>query len=60
MAGALVGLAYEGANQFWLGAWTWGDAPLLGLSEPIDKAVVVGVSWGLVPLTVLALEQLVP
>ncbi len=60
MAGALVGLAYEGANHFWLQAWTWSAAPLVGLSQPIDKAALVGASWGMVPVTIVALERIVP
>ncbi len=51
MAGALVGLGYEGLNSFALDAWTWSERPLLGLKRPIDKAAAVGVLWGLVPVT---------
>lgn len=51
MAGALVGLAYEGLNSFSLNAWTWSDKPLAGLKRPIDKAAAVGVLWGFVPVT---------
>lgn len=60
MAGALVGLAYEGANSFALKAWTWSERPLAGLRRPIDKAAAVGVAWGLVPVTAAIIARLVP
>jgi hypothetical protein len=60
MAGALVGLGYEGLNSFALNAWTWSDKPLAGLKRPLDKAAAVGVLWGLVPVTAALAASLVP
>ena len=60
MAGALVGLGYEGLNSFVLNAWTWSEQPLAGLKRPIDKAAAVGVLWGLVPVTAALAASLVP
>ena len=60
MAGALVGLAYEGLNSFCLNAWSWSERPLVGLKRPIDKAAAVGVLWGLVPVTAAIAASLAP
>ena len=58
MAGALIGLAYEGYNHFSLRAWTWPTTPLLGVSRAIDKTALVGVAWGAVPVLIAALAGL--
>ncbi len=50
MTGAVLGIFYEGLNSFVLLAWSWPDRPLLGMARALDKAAVVGVSWGLVPV----------
>jgi len=57
MLGAVVGLIYEGLNEFVVHGWTWSEAPLLGLSRSSDKAAVVGVLWGLAPVTVAILSR---
>jgi hypothetical protein len=57
MLGAVVGLIYEGLNEFVVHGWTWSDAPLLGLTRSRDKAAVVGVLWGLAPVTVAILSR---
>jgi len=58
MLGAVVGLIYEGLNEFVVHGWTWSEAPLLGLTRSSDKAAVVGVLWGLAPVTVAILSRL--
>lgn len=60
MAGALVGLGYEGLNSFKLDAWTWSEHPLAGLKRPIDKAAAVGVLWGFVPVTAAIAASFAP
>ena len=60
MAGALVGLAYEGLNSFCLNAWSWSERPLVGLERPLDKAAAVGVLWGVVPVTAAFAAHFVP
>ena len=57
MLGAVVGLTYEGLNEFVVHGWSWSEAPLLGLSRSHDKAAVVGVLWGLTPVTVAILAR---
>jgi hypothetical protein len=57
MLGAVIGLIYEGLNEFVVHGWTWSDAPLLGLARSRDKAAVVGVLWGLAPVTVAILSH---
>jgi hypothetical protein len=57
MLGAVVGLIYEGLNEFVVHGWSWSDAPLLGLTRSRDKAAVVGVLWGLAPVTVAILSR---
>ncbi len=55
MVGAVIGIAVEGMNEFWLHAWSWSDRPLLGIARSIDKSAFVGFAWGFAPLfTVLA------
>ena len=57
MLGAVVGLIYEGLNEFVVRGWTWPETPLLGLTRSRDKAAVVGVLWGLAPVTVAILSR---
>jgi hypothetical protein len=57
MLGAVVGLIYEGLNEFVVHGWSWSEAPLLGLTRSRDKAAVVGVVWGLAPVTVAILAR---
>jgi hypothetical protein len=52
MLGAVVGLIYEGLNEFVVHGWTWSDAPVFGLTRSSDKAAVVGVLWGFAPVVV--------
>lgn len=59
MIGALLGLAYEGLNEFALHSWAWPETPLLGLRRSIDKAAAVGVAWGAVPVSVQIVARLV-
>jgi len=58
MTGALIGVVYEGLNEFRLRAWSWPDASLLGLTRSIDKAAAVGAAWGLVPVVTAAIARL--
>ena len=57
MLGAVVGLIYEGLNEFVVHGWSWSEAPMLGLTRSRDKAAVVGVLWGLAPVTVAILAR---
>jgi hypothetical protein len=57
MLGAVIGLIYEGLNEFVVHGWTWSDAPLLGLTRSSDKAAAVGVLWGLAPVTAAILSR---
>jgi hypothetical protein len=57
MLGAVVGLIYEGLNEFVVHGWSWSEAPLLGLTRSRDKAAVVGVVWGLAPVAVAVLAR---
>jgi hypothetical protein len=59
MTGAVVGVLYEGLNTYRLHAWSWPETPLFGLRRPIDKAAVVGVSWGFTPVTMLIATRLI-
>ena len=58
MIGALIGVVYEGLNTFALRLWSWPDGNLLGVVRPLDKAALIGVSWGLVPLATAVLSRL--
>jgi hypothetical protein len=57
MLGAVVGLIYEGLNEFVVHGWSWSESPLLGLTRSRDKAAVVGVMWGLAPVAVALLAR---
>jgi hypothetical protein len=59
MLGAVVGLIWEGLNEFVVHGWTWSAAPLLGLTRSRDKAATVGVLWGLAPVMVAILSRAV-
>ena len=58
MVGAVVGIAMEGANEYWLDAWSWTRRPILGISRPIDKAAFIGVMWGFAPVITVAIAHL--
>ena len=58
MVGAVLGILVEGANEFWLHAWSWSHRPLFGIRRSIDKAAVVGVAWGFTPLATVVLARL--
>ena len=57
MLGAVVGLIYEGLNEFVVHGWSWSETPLLGMTRSRDKAAVVGVLWGLTPVIVAILAR---
>jgi len=59
MVGAVIGIAVEGVNEFWLHAWTWSDRPLLGIVRSIDKSAFVGFAWGFAPLCTVLLAHVV-
>ena len=57
MLGGVVGLIYEGLNEFVVHNWSWSKTPLLGLTRSRDKAAVVGVAWGFAPVAVAVLAR---
>jgi len=59
MVGAVVGILFEGLNDYWWHAWTWPDRPFLGIERAIDKAAFIGFAWGFVPVITVALARLV-
>ncbi len=50
MVGAVIGIAVEGLNEFWLHAWSWSERPFIGIVRSIDKAAFTGFAWGFAPL----------
>lgn len=52
MVGAVIGIFYEGLNEYAVHAWRWPDTPLFGLEASRDKAAAIGVAWGAVPALV--------
>lgn len=58
MVGAVVGIAMEGANEYWADAWTWSRKPLIGITRPIDKGAFVGVMWGFAPVVTVVIAHL--
>ena len=58
MVGAVVGIAMEGANEYWLGAWTFGRKPLIGITRSIDKSAFIGVMWGFAPVVTVVIAHL--
>ena len=58
MVGAVVGIAMEGANEYWLDAWFWGRKPIIGITRPIDKAAFIGVMWGFAPVITVVIAHL--
>ncbi len=58
MVGAVVGIAMEGANEYWLGAWSWTPKPIIGITRPIDKAAFIGVMWGFAPVVTVVIAHL--
>ena len=58
MVGAVVGIAIEGANEYWLDLWSWTTKPIIGITRPIDKAAFIGVMWGFAPLVTVVLAHL--
>jgi hypothetical protein len=58
MVGAVVGIAMEGANEYWLGAWSWTTKPIIGITRPIDKAAFIGVMWGFAPVVTVVIAHL--
>ena len=58
MVGAVVGIAMEGANEYWLDAWVWPHKPILGITRPIDKAAFIGVMWGFAPVVTVVIAHL--
>jgi hypothetical protein len=58
MVGAVVGIAMEGANEYWLDAWTWTRKPIIGITRPIDKAAFIGVMWGFAPVVTVVIAHL--
>ncbi len=58
MVGAVVGIAMEGANEYWLDLWSWTRRPILGITRPIDKAAFVGVMWGFAPVVTVVIAHL--
>lgn len=52
MTGAVIGIFYEGLNEYAVHAWSWPDMPLFGLTASRDKAAAIGVAWGAVPALV--------
>jgi hypothetical protein len=57
MLGAVVGVIYEGLNEFVVRGWSWSETPLLGLTGSRDKAALIGVLWGLTPVAVAILAR---
>ncbi len=58
MAGAVVGIAMEGANEYWLQAWSWSHRPIIGITRSIDKAAFVGAMWGFAPVATVIIAHL--
>lgn len=58
MVGAVVGIAMEGANEYWLDAWSWNAKPIIGITRPIDKAAFIGVMWGFAPVVTVVIAHL--
>jgi len=58
MTGAVIGITYEGLNEFRLHSWSWPETSLFGLTRPIDKVALVGVAWGFVPVITQAIAHL--
>lgn len=58
MVGAVVGIAIEGANEYWLDAWYWSKKPILGITRSIDKSAFVGVMWGFAPVVTVVVAHL--
>jgi hypothetical protein len=58
MVGAVVGIAMEGANEYWLDVWSWTSRPIIGITRPIDKAAFVGVMWGFAPVVTVVIAHL--
>ena len=58
MVGAVVGIAMEGANEYWLDVWFWNPKPILGITRPIDKAAFIGVMWGFAPVITVVIAHL--
>jgi len=52
MTEAIAGLCIEALNEFSVHLWSWPDKRWLSLSAPLDKAALVGVAWGCIPVTV--------
>jgi hypothetical protein len=58
MGGAIAGLLVEGLNERRLKAWDWPQGALCGVRRPIDKAALIGVAWGFVPVFTLLVARL--
>lgn len=58
MVGAVVGIALEGVNLYWLGAWSWPRKSIIGITRPIDKAAFIGVMWGFAPVVTAIIAHL--
>lgn len=52
MVGAVIGIFYEGLNEYAVPVWSWPNTPLFGLTASRDKAAAIGVAWGAVPALV--------